>query len=340
MLPIPVGGRYTAFTIEGRAPQPQGELTQSAFHYVVSADYLATAGVPLLSGRTFNASDRPDTEIVGLVSETAARQFWPDESPIGQRLGYTQPAATEGLGERVSPPGVTIVGIVGDIKVIGLEYDTYPQVYVLQGQTGRLWGASYSSGTVMVRTTGTPEAVVPFARQIVAKLDPTLPLADVRAMSDIIDASLARPRLIANLLAAFAVIALVLAAVGVYGVVSYFVARRTREIGIRVALGASGAGVVRTMAREGTAPALLGVVLGLAVAVIVATAVPQDDDQRRLARFDRMMGVEGLLFERGSRAPLPFAAVPVTLLGVAFAASWIPARRALSVAPSEALRAD
>ena len=340
MLPIPLGGRYTAFTIEGRAPQAQGELSRSAFHYVVSADYLATAGVGLLGGRTFSALDGAGTEIVGLISETAARQFWPGEDPIGQRIGYGRPTADAGLPDAADSASATIVGVVGDIKVVGLEYDTYPQVYVLQSQTGRLWGGGYSSGTVMVRATATPEAIVGFVRQIVAQLDSTLPLADIRTMSDIIDTSVARPRLIANLLASFAVIALVLAAVGVYGVVSCSVARRTREIGIRVALGASSAGVVRRMAREGAAPALLGIVLGVMVAVMAATVVPTESDARRVAQFDRTMGVEGLLFEDGGTDPVAFTAVPLMLLGVALVASWIPARRALQVSPTEALRGE
>jgi putative ABC transport system permease protein len=316
MLPIPNGGRYLDLYIEGQPAQPPGEMPRNAPHYVVSTDYVGAAGLPVLLGRDFNAADDANSELVGLISETAVRQFWPNEDPIGQRIGY------DGTPDEPARPSVTIVGVVGDIKVAGLQYDTFPQIYVLQSQTERLWGSTDVTGTVLVRTTAPLDVVMPYARDVVAALDPALPITSIRTLADIIAASVARPRLVANLLGIFGIIALLLAAVGVYGVVSYSVARKTREIGIRVALGADHAHVVWRMTRDGTVPALLGVTLGLGMTLVATRAV------------------EGLLFKVSRTDPLTLTAVPGILLTVALAASWIPSRRAVSIAPTDALRAE
>ena len=316
MLPIPEGGRYLDFTIEGRAPRSQGEPPWNAPHYVVSADYVATAGLPLLRGRTFTDADGTGTQIVALISDTAARRFWPGEDPIGRRIGYD-----EGRGPGPLPLA-TIVGTVGDIKVAGLQYDTFPQIYVLQNQTERLWGSTDVAGTVLVRSTTPLDVLVPSARRLVSELDPTLPISNIRTLADVIAASVARPRLVANMLGSFGLVALLLAALGVYGVVSYAVACKTREIGIRIALGATHRQVIWKMTHQGTKPALLGVGVGVMV-TLLATRV-----------------VEGLLFQVSRTDPLTLTLVPVLLVTVALTASWIPSQRAARIAPTEALRAD
>ena len=315
LLPIPEGGRHTDILIEGRSVPGQGEAKWNAAHYMVQSGYLETTRIPLKSGRAFSASDGPGSELVALVSEEAARVFWPGDNPVGKRFGYEE-------NDRNSPSLVTVVGVVGDVKVAGLDVETRPQIYVLQNQTERLWGFTARTGNVLVRAGVKPESLVPAVRSVLANLDPSLPLANVRTMSDVIRSSVARPRLAANLLASFALVALVLAAVGVYGVVSYSVARRTREIGIRLALGANSVRVVRMMVHEGVGPALLGIVVGLTVA------------------FGATVVLEGMLFGVSRTDPFTFIAIPATLLIVAIVASWIPSTRATRVDPTKALRTE
>ncbi len=267
------------------------------------------------SGRAFDASDGPGSELVALVSEEAARVFWPGDNPVGKRFGYEE-------NDPNNPSLVTVVRVVGDVKVGGLDIETRPQIYVLQNQTERLWGFTARTGNVLVRAGVKPESLVPAVRSVLADLDPSLPMANVRTMSDVISSSVARPRLAANLLASFALVALVLAAVGVYGVVSYSVARRTREIGIRLALGANSVRVVRMMVHEGVGPAMLGIVVGLTVA------------------FGATVALEGMLFGVSRTDPFTFIAIPATLLIVAIVASWIPSTRATRVDPTKALRTE
>ena len=233
LLPIAEGGRYLDFFINGGTPPP-GDGRLNAPHYVVSDDYLDAAGLPLVQGRTFRATDTAESETVGLISETAARRFWPGESPIGHRIGYGSSSTRQRL---------TIVGVTGDLKVAGLQYDTFPQIYVLQRQTERLWGATDDTGTILVRSPVALETLVPELRRTVAALDPSVPITSVRTLADVINQSVARPRFVAHLLGSFALVALLLAAVGIYGVVSYTVARSTRDTAVRLALGADRAAV-------------------------------------------------------------------------------------------------
>lgn len=215
-----------------------------------------------------------------------------------------------------------VVGVVGDVHA-SLDEDPLPQVYRLQNQLPALFGgAGARTMTLALRTSVPPESLVAAARAALADVDPEIPMAQVRSMHEIFQRSVAQPRLTRNLLGAFGLLALLLAAVGIYGVVSYTVARRTREIGIRMALGAGRARVSALMVLEGAAPALLGAALGTAAAVAGGGWLRE------------------VLFRVSPTDVLTLVTVPALLVGVALLASWLPARRASRVPPTEALREE
>jgi putative ABC transport system permease protein len=244
------------------------------------------------------------------INEEAARRFWPGTNPLGQQihLGVRLAEARSGMK--------TIVGVVGDVRGSSLDATAAPEVYVPYAQH------QVDSLTIVVRTAGDPAAFVPMARADVTSLDRDLPLAGVRTMDDVIGRSIAERRFTMLLLVSFAVVAVLLAAIGVYGVLAYVVSQRTQEIGVRLAIGATPRDVVRLFVREGAALTLVGVACGLVGALAVTRALAT------------------LLFGVTTTDPLTFIVVAGALAIVALVASYVPARRAARVDPMQALRTD
>ncbi len=270
----------------------------------VSSGYWRAMGIPLLAGRLLEPSDRDRG--VAVVSEEVARKVWSGENALGKRFLWRP-------GEEVGDP-FEVVGIVADVHASGLEGPTAPIVYVPY-RVRPSDAVSY-----VVRTTDGPIAFAGAIREAVWSIDPALPVTNPRTMDDVVARSVAEPRFLTTLAGAFAVTALLLASLGIYGVVSYAVARRTNEIGLRMALGAEARGVVGMVRAQGMRPIFVGLVAGLAAAAL-------------LARF-----LESLLFEITAHDPLVFVGVAVLLLAVSLLACHIPARRAARINPMTALR--
>jgi predicted permease len=304
--PLGDGPPYWAFSVAG-VEQPPPEVVQDAVVYRTSPDYFRTFAIPLLRGRLYGAGDRADAAPVALVSETLARRYWPDRSPLGARITLGDPTDTASVWLRV-------VGVVGDVRQEGPVAAAYPQLYLPLAQL------SSRSLLIALRTTGNPLSLTPAVKRAIADIDAQLALGSVATMDERVAGTLARPRVNAVLLGGFAVTALVLAALGIYGVVAYGVAQRTRELGIRMALGARGDDVLRLVLRQGMAPVLAGLAVGLGGA----------------AAGSRVL--RGLLYGVGATDPLTYAGVALFLAAVALVASYLPARRAAMADPVIALR--
>ncbi len=295
------------FVIEGREPAELG-TEPDAYYRGVSPNYFETVGLPLRRGRFFTEQDREDAPLVVLINETMARQFFPGEDPIGHRLRWAR---------RQTLYWMTIVGVVADTRPYSLDEGDQPAVYVPYRQerdSFRTWM------NLVVRTSLEPTSLAPALKRAVAEVDKNIPLADIRTMEVRMASSVAGRRFQLLLLGLFALLALVLAAVGIYGVVSNVTAQRTHEIGIRVALGARPADILRMVVGYGMALTLMGVVAGLAAAVALT---------RLLA---------SLLFEVSATDPVTFVGIALLLTAVALLACWLPARRATRVHPMAALR--
>ena len=307
-FPAPLRGDNASghFYIEGRPPSIERD---QPFTYIsmVSAGFLPALGVPLVSGRLFTDADRADATRVALVSASLARRYWPGRDPIGRRVR---------LDDDPQTPWMTIVGVVADARQLGLDRDPPPLLYVPYQQF------PLPFTTIAVRSALEQGAVASLLRSELASIDRDLPLSRILPLQRMVDRSVEQPRFRTMVIGLFALVALVLAAVGVYGVISYSVTQRSREIGIRVALGAPPRHVLFSMLREGIMMAFAGIAIGLAGS-LAAT--------RLLARF---------LFGVGTTDLLTFSVVASTLFGVALLASYLPARRALRVDPLMALRAE
>src|SRR3954468_6470785 len=300
-------GASSSFTRPGEADAAD---SPSAGMRIVTPDYFRTMRIPLKAGRGFDAHDDENAPEVVVVNEETARRYWPGVNPIGQQLhlGVSLAEARSGMK--------TIVGVVGNVKAASLDVAPAPEVYVPYAQH------QVDSLTIAVRTTGDPMAFVPTARADLASLDREMPLAAVRTMDEVVGRSIAERRFTMLLLASFAAVAVLLAAIGVYGVLAYLVSQRTQEIGVRLAIGATPGDVVRLFVREGAGLIVLGVVCGLAGALAVTRALST------------------LLFGVTTTDPITFAAVAIALAVVALLASYLPARRAARVDPMAALRTD
>jgi putative ABC transport system permease protein len=281
-------------------------------HYI-SADYFKTLGIPLLAGRTLTTADRPDRPAVTVISESAARRFWPGESPLGKRVWF---GAT--TGPFAGPEhAVEIVGVVGDVKYEAVDRPNSngrPEFYTSYLQF------SFPDTMMMVKTRSAPGALVPAIRRAVASVDPSLPIYDVLTLDDRIDDALSRPRFNATLVIGFALTALLIAALGVYGMLSYSVSCRRREIGIRLAIGAAPPRIVRVILGEGARLALVGVVTGMVLAIAAG----------RITR--------SLVVDVNPSDPRILAVVAAAMFSVACLAAFLPARRASTVDPIEVLR--
>jgi len=300
-LPLSNQPNDMPFTVEGRPPVASISEGFGADFRMVSQNYFNALRIPLLRGRNFTEQDVRQSDKVLLVSEQLVAQIFPNEEPLGKRLIMA-----------MSGEPYEIIGIVGDIRHQSLGAPAAPTMYMPSRQRG---------GTnLVIRTQGDPLSIVSAVRNEVQALDPNQPIAAVKKMSDWVDASVAAPRSSTTLLTLFAVLAMILAATGIYGVMSYSVARRTHEIGVRMALGARRFDVMKLVVRQGMILTLIGVVLGLGGAFALT----------------RVMST--LLFGVTAKDPITFAAVAALLIAVAFIACFVPARRATKVDPLVALR--
>ncbi|MFZ3216951.1 MAG: ABC transporter permease [Candidatus Acidiferrales bacterium] len=304
-LPLDEGNVNLGFTIAGNPPLPPG-MSLTADYSSVSADYLSVMGIPLLRGRFFDEHDSAATPRVAVISETLARRYFPNQEALGRQLIFGFPPDGDAARE--------IVGIVGDVRDIALSQAPGPMMYVPFAQAP-FWG-----GQMVVRSTLSASSVAASIRKATHEIDKDLPVTDIETLPEALHASVAQQRFRTLLIGLFGLIALLLAAVGIFGVISYSVARRTHEIGIRVALGATPGNVLRLVLGESGKLVLYGLALGIPCALA-------------LTRF-----LSSLLFEVPAADPLTFVGVAVVLGVVALAAGYVPARRAMRVDPMVALR--
>ena len=312
---LPLGGRTGDWTIEvdGRAASPVDPLPSPSFR-IVAGDYFRTVGVPVRAGRGFGPGDGERTGPAAVVSEALARVAWPGESPLGKRFRLS------GGGE-VTFPWMEVVGVAGDVRSEALGSAARPTYYMLDTQFASMVGGSDRTMSLVVRTAGDPRPLVAAVRQAVWGLDPDVAVPAVRTLAEVRSGAVSRPRFAAVVLLAFGGAALLLAVTGVYGVLSYTVVRRTRELAIRMALGARAASVRRLVLASGLRLAAGGVVVGVVCAAVGSRVLTS------------------LLYDVGTRDPATFAGAVGLLLAAAFGASYVPALRATRTDPAAALRA-
>jgi len=297
---------------------PERAKLPSAAFTPVSAEYFETMGMRLVRGRPFNAAESPDSPRTVVVNETLAKRLWPGEDPIGKRLKQGWPETPD---HPTSPgaffaPWREVVGVVSDVKFNGISSETPLQAYLpIEQEPAR-------SIAIVMRTSLEPTAMVPQVEAIVRDLDKNLPLFQTRTMDQVLDTSIARERVSMIVFVVFAIVALTLASIGLYGVVAHAVTERTHEIGVRMALGAEARHVLGLVVRQGLSMAIIGAAIGVAGAVAVSR------------------WIEGLLFGVTATDPATLASVVATLLAVAAVACYIPAWRATRVDPTTALRAE
>jgi putative ABC transport system permease protein len=311
VIVLPLRGSFNlSFTVNGWPPPKPGQEPTLETR-VATPGYFQTVGIPLLKGRYFTPQDDERAPQVVLISESAVKKFFPNEDPIGRkiRLGW-------GRGKDKPNVGGEIVGIVGDVRQLGLDVPFEPEIYVPHTQVAN------SSLEIVLRTDVPPATLASAVRREVRQLDPDLPIARFETLESIVAESISRPRFYMLLVAIFAGVALLLAAIGIFGVMSYSVAQRTRELGIRIALGAGAGAVRRLVVGQAMTLAGIGLAIGLAAALLLSSTL------------------EKMLFNLSSTDPSTFAAVAGVLFIVALVASWLPARRAARVDPVVALRAE
>jgi putative ABC transport system permease protein len=310
-IPLAWKGGTSGFSIEGRTAEQaaSGGVAYDANHRQVSADYFKTIGIPIREGRSFAESDDEQAVHVAVVNETMAHQYWPGENPIGKRLKFGDP------GDDL--PWVTIVGIAGDVRQMGIDQPIKAEIYLPYQQDNDL--AFYAPRDLVIRTSVDPVSLAAAARNEIHQVDPDQPISDIRTMNDVVGEEAASQRLGMTLLSVFAALALVLAALGIYGVLAYFVVQHTQEIGVRMALGAQRSNILRLVLKKGMTLTLLGIGIGLAVAFALT----------------RLMA--SLIYGVSATDSLTYAGVALLLTLVAFMACWIPARRATRVDPMVAL---
>jgi putative ABC transport system permease protein len=290
------------FLIEGRPPLPVGTYNMAKYR-PVSAGYFETIGIPLLRGRSFTLTDTAESPWVVMINDSMAREYWPSENPIGQRVQF-------------AGSGRTVIGVVGDVLHEGLDGTAKAEMYVPVEQAPRI----ESDPTIVVRTALEPGSAAAELRAVVSAIDPTVPVDRIETMHQLMSGSVAQPRFRTMILTAFSLLALVMASIGIYGVMNHLVIQRTREFGIRLSLGATPSDVLRLVLRRATVLIGAGTCLGLAGSALLVRLIAK------------------LLFGTAPLDPLTFTAVPMLLAAVALAASYIPARRATRIDPIVALR--
>lgn len=304
-LPMNSGRNYSPFSIQGRPAE--SERNPIADIAVVDTKYFRTMEVPLIAGRNFTAFDTYTTQAVAVIDQTLAQQYWPGKDPVGSQVKF-------GFGRGVE--GVTIVGVVGDIKSDGFEAPSVAHIYVALGQFAPI------NAVIFLRSRSGVEHLGDAVRRVVENIDPNVPVHSISSMDQIIARSMADRRFALDLLGVFAAAALLLAAIGIYGVMSYSFSQRTHELGIRIALGAQRLDILRMALAEGMRVVLIGLASGLAAAAI-------------MTRFLRAM-----LFDVRPIDPTTYICVSAILSGVALLACYIPAQRATRVDPLVALREE
>ena len=286
----------------------------------VSPDYLSVFKIPLLQGRAFNENDTATSAKVAMINEALARKYWPHQDAIGQQI-----TISKGLGPQMDESSPTIIGIVADSHDAGLGQPASPVVMVPIPQVTDLYTASYTNVQPLiwvVRTHADPHALIPAITKQLRIASGGFPVAHVRTMEEVMGDSTSRENFNMLLLSIFGVVALGLAAIGIYGLMAYSVAQRTQEMGIRMALGADRSAVRRLVVWQGAKLALAGIVLGLGAAFGLAHVIAS------------------LLFKVKLSDPAAFVAAPIILISVALIAVWLPATRASKVDPMEALRTE
>ncbi len=302
--PNAVGGlRMEGLAIEDRPVESSQDLRAERIR--ISPDYLKVLQATLLRGRSFTEGDEDGKQLVAIIDESTARKYWPDRDPLGRRVRF---------GNNPTKPWTTVVGIIKDIKNDGLDIDGVPHIYVSTYQDPS------KQVSVVLRTSLPATLLEPQIRHEIQSIDPGLPVFNVSSMDDILDRSLASRRFSADLVGGFAGLALLLASLGIYGLLAYMVSQRSREIGVRMALGAQRANILRMILQKGMVLAGVGVIAGVVLSASVAS----------------MMA--GLLYGVRPHDPAVFLMVPLLLFAVAIVASYFPARRATKVDPMVALR--
>jgi putative ABC transport system permease protein len=304
-LPMNSGRNYSPFSIQGRATDSErGPIADIA---IVDTRYFHTMEVPLMAGRNFTVGDKNTTQAVAVIDQALARRYWPGQDPIGQQVKF-------GFGP--GPKGVTIVGVVDDVKSDGFEAPSVPHIYVAMGQFAPI------NAVLFLRSRSDAEHLGEAVRHVVESVDPNVPVHSISSMDQIIARSVADRRFALELLGIFAAVALLLASIGIYGVMAYAFSQRTHEVGIRMALGAQRLDILRMALLEGMRVVAIGLVAGLLGAAL-------------MTRFFRSM-----LFNVPASDPITFLAASAVLAGVAFFACYIPAQRATRVNPLLALREE
>jgi predicted permease len=302
--PNAVGGvDIEGFAIEDRPVESSQHL--SAERIRISSDYFKVLQTTLLRGRSFTEGDEDGKPLVAIVDESTARKYWPGQDPLGRRVRFARDA---------TKPWATVVGIVKDIKSDGLDIDGVPHIYVSTYQDN---GKELS---VVLRTSLPATQLEPQIRHEIQSIDPGLPVFNISSMDDVLDRSLASRRFSADLVSGFAGLAVLLASIGIYGLLAYIVGQRSREIGIRMALGARRDDILKMFLRKGVALAGVGIVAGVIFSASTASLMAS------------------LLYGVRPHDPAVFLIVPLLLLAVAALASYLPARRATKVNPMIALR--
>jgi len=295
------------FIVAGGEAVSEGALP-SAYVTIASHNYFEAMGIPLVAGRAFNERDRSGSPMVAVLNELAAQRLFPEGDALGQRVRAGGPDS--------DAPWVEVVGIVAATKNLGLDAESAPEVFVNVRQVGGWWNQLY----LVVRTAGPPLEMLPSVRREVAALDPTLPVYNIRTVDEAYARSVAQRRVATGTLSGFALAALLLAAVGIYGVMSYSVNQRTREIGMRMALGAEPHQVRRYVVLQALGPVAIGLAIGIPAAVMLSRLLTD------------------LMFEVTPGDPMTIAATATLLAAVAFVAGYLPARRASRLDPVTALR--
>ena len=295
-------------SIEGFVRKEGGPIENVDFYQIVSKDYFATMGIRLMDGRVFDSRDVQGAPEVAIVNKTMAMTFWPNQNPIGRRVRPSGPG---------NPAWYTVVGVVDDVKNAGLDRPAGTELY-LPYQAGNHGNADMY--VVMRAQTSSPRSLAGVVRARLNELDASLPLANVHMMDEVLSRAQARPRFLTLLLSLFSGVALAIATVGIYGVVSYAVARRTKEFGLRMVLGAQGGDILEMVMKQGAGMVVVGLVAGLATAF----------------GLTRLMA--SLLFGVTATDLTTFLSVTALLAGVALAACYVPAKRATRVDPIQTLR--